>query len=265
MAFKKNTDGDLVSFTSEKLPQNAGVEHIYTTRQGGVSTGERASMSFRFAGDTTQNVHENFRICAEQIGGDFEHIVRTQQMHGKNVETVRGGEGFRYISLDNDGLVTNERGTVLCGFYADCQLLFFYDTKNNAIGLAHSGWRGTAMDICGVVIKKMAENYGTNAADLCCTIGPAICQSCFECDSDVPEMLVRQFGEQIMKYAIKKGEKWHMDIGGITKFSLMQHGVAEQNIDVSRECTVCGDVDLFWSHRRQGLARGVHAGMIMLK
>lgn len=44
---------------------------------------------------------------------------------------------------DVDGLITNEPNVVLATFYADCVPLYFVDPVHMAIGLSHSGWRGT--------------------------------------------------------------------------------------------------------------------------
>ena len=59
---------------------------------------------------------------------------------------------------DIDGLITNEKGIVLATYYADCVPLLIVDTKNKAIGLSHSGWRGTVGKIGKVTIEKM-ENF----------------------------------------------------------------------------------------------------------
>ena len=54
---------------------------------------------------------------------------------------------------DIDGLITNERGITLGAFFADCIPLYFYDKRKNAIGLAHSGWKGTCNKMGAVMIK----------------------------------------------------------------------------------------------------------------
>ena len=71
-----------------------------------------------------------------------------------------------------DGLVTNVPGLVLVTYYADCVPLFFADPVHRAVGLSHSGWRGTVSDIAGETVKVMQERYGTNPADLLGAIGP---------------------------------------------------------------------------------------------
>lgn len=85
-----------------------------------------------------------------------------------------------------------------CNLYADCVPLYFADPANHAIGLSHSGWRGTVQKIGAVTIEKMSEEYGSNPKDLKVTIGPSICQECYEVSEDVIEefekVLIRNTG-----------------------------------------------------------------------
>lgn len=265
MSFEyKNKDG-LVMLCSSLLSKEEGIEHFYSTRKGGVSTGIHDSLSFRYVDNTADLVHKNFDIAAKAIGRSFEDVVRTQQVHRDKVCAVKGGTGYRIAALDNDGLVTNVKGVVLSGFYADCQVLLFYDKVQKVIGLCHSGWRGTALDICKKTIDKMQLEYGTEPKDLIVTIGPAICQDCFECDRDVYDAFIDSFGEEMKDFFIMKGVKYHPDITGITVNRLLKHGVKRENIDVSGICTMHGGGDLYWSHRVHGNQRGVHGAFITLK
>ncbi|WP_029066757.1 laccase domain-containing protein [Lachnobacterium bovis] len=49
--------------------------------------------------------------------------------------------------------------------------LYFVDTKNKAIGLSHSGWRGTVKRMGQVTLEKMAKEFGTDPKDVICAIG----------------------------------------------------------------------------------------------
>ena len=49
--------------------------------------------------------------------------------------------------VDVDGLVTNVPGLTLATFYADCVPLFLVDPVHKAVGLSHSGWKGTVKRI----------------------------------------------------------------------------------------------------------------------
>ena len=90
---------------------------------------------------------------------------------------------------DIDGLITNIPGMTLTTFYADCVPLYFIDVKNKAIGLAHSGWRGTVERMGAHMIKAMGEAFGSRAEELYVGIGPSICQECYEVSKDVACLL----------------------------------------------------------------------------
>ena len=53
-------------------------------------------------------------------------------------------------------------------------------THLRAIGLAHSGWRGTVNRMGQAVLSAMEKEYGTDPADVTACIGPSICQDCYE-------------------------------------------------------------------------------------
>ena len=82
-------------------------------------------------------------------------------------------------------LITNEPGVILSTFYADCVPLYFVDPVNKAIGLSHSGWRGTVGRIGQKTLEAMKEAYGTNPEDIYAAVGPSICQECYEISEDV--------------------------------------------------------------------------------
>lgn len=91
----------------------------------------------------------------------------THQTHTNHVRVVTeadAGKGFvrERDYTDVDGLVTDVPQLVLTTFYADCVPLFFIDPVHRAIGLSHSGWRGTVSDIAAATVRTM---QGNTAAD----------------------------------------------------------------------------------------------------
>lgn len=254
---------------SPQLSICAGISHGFFTREGGVSKGMFESLNFRFTGgDDQRALAENYRIAAEAIGGHYDQIVRTCQMHTDHIEVVDSLEGrFRQVGAPDgcDAIITNVPGVVLAGFYADCQLILLYDEHNHAIAAVHAGWRGVANRILAKTVEKMGRVYGTQPKNIIAAVGPSICRRCFETDDDVKEILFEIYEDQVPDYFYREGSKWHIDLKMLTYSSFMRLGVQPYNIDVSNFCPCCGDEELFWSHRRLGENRGVHAGMIMLK
>lgn len=250
--------------TADNLRMSPGINHLFTTRIGGFSEGIYSSLNFRSIEPSKANLKKNFEVTAELLGCTYDDIVYTKQIHGDRVEVVIGGSGFRYMVEEYDGIITNLPNVALFAFSADCQIILFFDPVNKAIGVAHSGWRGTVLDISGNLINKMTQNYGTDPKDLICAIGPSICKECFECDSDVPEAFSAKYGKEILLFCEKRGAKYRFDLNGATKYILKKHGIPDENIEIIGLCTCCFDSELFWSHRRQGDERGVHAGGIVL-
>ena len=264
---RKQVKGDLVYFTSPQLSVYPKLRHAYFTRQGGVSPAPWDSLNFRFSSeDSKENVLRNFQIAAQALGSDLQHVTRTCQMHTDNIVEVTEDAGFVQMGEEGgaDALITNVPGVVLCGFFADCQLVMLYDHKHKAVGLVHAGWRGVAKEIVRKTIEKMQERYGSNPSEMIAVVGPSICRSCFRTDDDVPEKMRETYGDMVQEYMFKQGDKWCVDLKIITYTMLLRADILPYNIDISNICPCCGDKNLFWSHRRQGEERGVQAGMIML-
>ncbi len=182
---------EMAYFTFAGLEQTGIVEHFFSTREGGVSSDYLYSLNFSFTqGDTKENVIENFRRAAAHLGMTCNDIVCTQQTHTTNVRKVTAADKGKGVVCerdytDIDGLITNESGIILAAFYADCVPLFLVDPVNRAIGLAHSGWRGTVERMGKVMLEKMSVEFGTKPEDVRVAIAPAICQSCYEVSADV--------------------------------------------------------------------------------
>ena len=129
----------------KKLNELSMIEHCFTTRLGGCSTGMFESLNLSFTrGDDEENVLENYKRVAEAIGAEAGQIVTTDQTHTTNVLRVgrkQCGIGVtrKRPYTDVDGLITNEPNVVIATFYADCVPLYFVDPVHRAIGLSHSG------------------------------------------------------------------------------------------------------------------------------
>ena len=171
----------------EKIP---GIVHGFSTRLGGVSQGIYESMNLSFTrGDNEDAVRENYRRLSDAMGFSMEDIVTSDQTHTTNVRVVTEEDRGNGITkprpyTDVDGMITNVPGLVLATFYADCVPLFFVDPVHKAIGLSHSGWRGTVGKIGKVTVEKMAEEFQTDPSELYAAIGPSICQDCYEVSED---------------------------------------------------------------------------------
>ena len=163
MRIKENKGVTWLSY--QAFEQFTDIVHAFSTRLGGVSQGIYSSMNLSFTrGDEDAAVHENYRRLAEAVGFSAEDIVTSDQTHTANVRVITEEDRGNGITkprpyTDVDGMVTNVPGLVLATFYADCVPLYFVDPVHRAIGLSHSGWRGTAAKIGKVTVGKMNEEY----------------------------------------------------------------------------------------------------------
>ena len=128
------------------------VPHCFTTRLGGVSKGHLASLNIGIRrGDAPENVAENFRILGEAVGFSLEDLVSTRQVHSDIVWQVGRAQRGTAITLGSspecDALITNEAGTGLVIYTADCTPILLHDPVTGAVGAAHAGWKGTAAAI----------------------------------------------------------------------------------------------------------------------
>ena len=243
--------------------ENTGiVEHCFTTRAGGVSEGIFDSLNLSFTrGDDESAVMENYDRLAAALDTRKEQFVCTDQTHTTNVIRV-GKEDCGYgvtrqkPYTDVDGLVTDEPGVVLSTFFADCVPLYFVDTVNRAIGLSHSGWRGTVGRMGQRTLEKMATEFGTNPKDVVAAIGPSICQDCYEVSEDVAEEFIKEFSGHADEILINKGNgKYQLDLWKTNEIVLIEAGVKKENIAVTNICTCCNP-DLLFSHRASKGKRG---------
>ena len=253
------------------LEQTGMVKHCFTTRLGGVSEGIFESLNLSFSrGDQRAAVEENFQRVAQALGTEYGNFVFTDQTHTVNVRRVGiedAGKGLTRARgySDVDGLITNEPGLVLSTFYADCVPLYFIDTKKRAIGLSHSGWRGTVRRMGRVTLETMRREFGTLPEDVICAIGPSICQDCYEVSEDVAEEFIREFSSHSGEILENKGNgKYQLDLWRANEIVLLQAGIKQEHLSVTDVCTCCNPQILF-SHRASHGKRGNLGAFLSLK
>lgn len=242
----------------------------FSTRLGGVSEGVLSTMNLGFGrNDLPENVVKNHEIIANAIGFNPENIVASKQTHTTNVKIVSKkdcGKGiYRERDYDDvDGMITNEKGIVLATYFADCVPLYMVDTKNKAIGLSHSGWRGTVGKIGKVTLDLMKETYGTNPKDVIACIGPSICRDCYEVSEDVATEFEAAFKGKEKDILINKGNgKYQLDLWECNYIIFKECGVYEENIHMPDICT-CHNMEMMFSHRATQGRRGNLAAFLSI-
>ncbi|MCG8500124.1 MAG: peptidoglycan editing factor PgeF [Firmicutes bacterium] len=252
--------------------ENAGlVAHCFTTRLGGVSTGECETLNMGlYRNDIRENVMENYRIITKQVGIDYNGLVFSNQVHDDKIADVtdgdRGMQPFgEGIERGIDGLITDEPDVPLITFYADCVPLFFLDPVQKVIALVHSGWRGTVKQIGKKAIGKMINEYGCRAEDILTAIGPSIGKCHFEVDRPVAEAFYKAYGPCAKGFIEEKQNgKYHIDLWTANILQFKEIGIRERNITLAQECTCCNR-HIYFSHRGNKGKTGSLAAIMMLK
>ncbi|HHX11598.1 MAG TPA: peptidoglycan editing factor PgeF [Clostridiales bacterium] len=277
-----NTSNATIDFTKKvpyitfpALSEIPFIKHGFSTKLGGVSKGHMATMNLGYGGpllDDPSNVLENFLLITESMGIDPNTIVRSWQVHKTNIRIVTKedcGKGL-YRERDYneiDGLISNTPGVTLVTNYADCVPLFFVDPVKKAIGLSHSGWRGTVQKMGKVTVEHMTEAFASNPDDIICVIGPSICEQCFEVGEEVAAQFNKIFNlSDDNNYIISPNNKgrYQCDLWAANKAVLKEAGIKEDNIHTSGVCTSCHD-ELLFSHRKSQGKRGSLAAFLTIK
>ncbi|MCS7063539.1 MAG: polyphenol oxidase family protein [Methylacidiphilales bacterium] len=107
-------------------------------------------------------------------------IVQGEQTHGNQVAIVTPSSPSLIPHVD--ALITREKQIVLAIRTADCAPLFIYDPKLHACGLAHSGRRGTELNILQKTVDAMRAEFGSYPSSLHVAIGPCIRPPFYETD-----------------------------------------------------------------------------------
>lgn len=253
------------------LEKSGIVMHGFSTKIGGVSKGVYAQMNLGVSrGDDPEAVLENYRRIANVLHMPWERMVLSHQTHTTNIRVVTGkdaGAGLvKKRDYENvDGLITNIPNLPLVTFYADCVPLYFVDPVHRAIGLSHSGWRGTVNRMGQCTVEAMKAEYHSRPEDILACIGPSICSECYEIGEEVAQEFEKAFlpaqNEQILKQ--KPDGKYLLNLWKANEIILLEAGIKKEHLAITDVCTKCNP-DLLYSHRVMGNQRGNLAAFLCL-
>jgi copper oxidase (laccase) domain-containing protein len=111
-------------------------------------------------------------------------LFTAQQIHGNRIAVIdscsHGRVGREFPGCD--GLITNQRGVAVGIYVADCCAIYIIDSKTPAIGLLHSGRKGTELGVLSNGIKQMIDRFGSDPADMIVQLSPCIRPPHYEVD-----------------------------------------------------------------------------------
>ena len=209
----------------------------FTTRVGGVSEGPYASLNLGARGDDPERVAENRRLACTTLGLDAARLSLNRQRHSPTVH--RAEPGIR--DEPGDGLWSDEPGQPMLALAADCVPIAVAATAGTPrLAVLHAGWRGLAE---GVISEGVNALRDESTQSLAAVVGPAIGPCCYEVGPEVSGL----FDDDLTIDG-------KLDLWGAAERALRAAGV--QRVDRFDLCTR-DNPDLFFSHRRDGRARGV--------
>jgi polyphenol oxidase len=204
----------------------------FTTREGGVSTGDFASLNLGSRSDDAARIAENRRLACEELGLDHERLSVNRQRHTATVLKARpGGTGEV-----GDALWTDEPGVPLLALAADCVPIAIARASGKpGLAVVHAGWRGLS---AGVVEAGVDALGGETTA----IIGPSIGPCCYV----VGRVVSKRFDPDLTHGRT-------LDLWTAAERALRRAGVAAvERLDL---CTRCNP-ERFFSHRYSGARHG---------
>lgn len=228
----------------------------FSTKHGGFSKEPFSTLNFGFhVGDRDNDVCQNRRTLANMLDFPLKQWVGAEQTHQTTIQKVtksdsgKGSSAYSDAFKKTDGFYTSESGLLLTLCYADCVPLYFIEPNKRLIGIAHAGWRGSVAGIGAEMISRW-QGEGTNPSEVLVVIGPSICENCYIVDENVITLLQNTLQDVENKpYHLIKENQYRLNLQELNKQILMNEGVLEEHILMTKLCTSCNH-DVFFSHRR---------------
>jgi len=235
--------------------EDEGFANAFSTRAGGVSPFPAGALNLAgFDQDARENILENRRRFFGALGGEW-RFSGCWQVHGAGVRVVGPPPDEESERERCDALATREPGVLLGVKTADCVPVLLGDARTGACAAVHAGWRGTLQEIVPRALSKMAEEFGTRAADVRAAIGPAARACCYEVGAEVIEAFRAKFPRADSLFAPTREGHALVDLHAANREQLVAAGVAAARVHAAPLCTICRP-DLFFSYRRDRKLHG---------
>jgi copper oxidase (laccase) domain-containing protein len=203
-----------------------GCRHIFTLRIPGIDVSHDKAEVLR----RLEAAHREIRGA---IGvGDWP-LLTAQQVHGNKVAIIDTPVESDKQFAGCDGFITNQRRVALGVYVADCCAVYIVDPNTPAVGLVHSGRKGTELGVVTNAINQMIDRFGSDPANMIVQLSPCIRPPHYEVD----------FAAEIVRQSCALDVKEIHDSGG---------------------CTAC-DLDRYYSYRAEKGKTGRMLALIGLK
>jgi len=248
----------LADFIRSPLLARHGVSGLFTLRGGGVSPVPFDSQNFGYGlGDQAAHIDKNLAMLVKEAAlyGRPHQAVQVHQA-GTLLCSGVGVEHKQHADI----LLCSEPNTPLAVRSADCLPILLADPQSGIIAAAHAGWRGTVAQVAGKAVSEM-QRLGAKAERIVASLGPCIGPCCFEIGTDAAERLAGCC--EGADHFITGNQTPHGDLWAINQLQLLQHGLKESHIELTKQCTSC-NAEQFFSYRRDAGRTGRHLAVVAL-
>ena len=240
--FVINRVNDLEFYTSPNLTNVEFTKHFFSTRIGGISTGAYESLNLGvYTNDADENIQYNLDKIFSSAKMHSNKITYLSQVHSDKFFVVNKDNYLDVRGQYGDALITSEKGIAIGVFTADCVPLILADTYNKIVAVVHAGWKGTALNIVGKILKYMKSNMETDPRNVVAAVGPSIGPCCFEVGLEVAEKF---------NFVYEDENKLYVDLWKENVKQIADCGVSEERISSSMICTSCNSNTVF-SYRKE--------------
>ena len=129
-----------------------------------------------------QRLEANHRAIRNTLGVGNWPLISGDQVHGNKIKLVDVPVRHDKAFAGFDGFITMQRQIALGIYVADCCAVYIVDPKTPAIGIVHSGKKGTELKIAGKTIERMVQEFGSVSANLVVQLSPCIRPPHYEID-----------------------------------------------------------------------------------
>src|ERR1043166_4274329 len=174
----------------EQFPALSAIEicrHLFTQRIPGIDVSHNKA-------EVLERLDTAHRGIRNAIGMGEWPLFIAEQVHGNKIAVIEVGPprcGVRSAQLADpanrefpacDGIITNKRGVALGIYVADCCAVYIVDPTTPAIGLVHSGRKGTELAVVTNAIREMIDRFGSNPANIIVQLSPCVRRPHYEID-----------------------------------------------------------------------------------
>lgn len=177
-------------------------------------------------------------------------VVFLNQVHGAQIHCLEVGK--QITDSDGDGIVTNNKKSLIGVFTADCVPVIIVDEAIGVMAAIHSGWKGTLNNIVLNGVKAMVETYGSKPENMKAFIGPHNKVCCYE----VSEELIELFKQCEIFKDEKINEGRNLNLQRCVEIELIKAGIIQENIIAVNLCTYCSDKTKLFSYRKKDESKG---------